>query len=109
LQKTERWEKTGLPDTAFSRPLPVCTARFQRALLFLGYILQARRLIQHGNAHRSRGPKERKRDSLTLPRCRHFVAAKAECPEISDLLRHGPGHPRDRKYADFRGERAERL
>jgi hypothetical protein len=28
LQKTERWEKTGLPDADFSRTPPVCRPAF---------------------------------------------------------------------------------
>ncbi len=52
----------------------------RRVLLFLGYILQARRLIPHGSDHRRHALKQRKRDSR----------AKSECPEIS-VLGHTAG------------------
>jgi hypothetical protein len=51
-------------ENLFSRHIfpglvPICTARLsRRALLFLGYDLQARRLTPHGNDHRRHAPRD---------------------------------------------------
>ena len=58
----------------------------RRVLLFLGYDLQARRL-NHTAATTAAMPQRRQRESRAAPGKAHSVAAKAECPEVSVLLR----------------------
>jgi len=84
LQKTERWEKTGLPDADFSAFAGMHGPPPRRVLLFLGYDLQARRLI-HTAATIAAMPQTRQRESRAAPGKAHSVAAKPECPEISAL------------------------
>jgi hypothetical protein len=88
LQKTERWEKTSLPDFVISGPIPVCTARFQRALLFLGYKSPSQKIDPTWQrpsppCHQEAKTRLARRPPATV----HSVAAKRECPEISVLLR----------------------
>ena len=93
LQKTERWEKTCLPDLFSPAFAGMHGPPPRRVLLFLGYDLQARRLILHKSDHRPHGLKVRPaRIARRSPSTAHSVAGIRECPEISDLLQTAAAH-----------------